>query len=356
MDLFDYDCTTKDEILSLQAPGKVPNCSIELFPTGKTARIRANIEAISLLKKLDIEKRSATQEEKNILKKYSGWGGVHAVFDEKHKDNGMLRCLLTSSEYRTARGSILDSYYTPVRLIESMWKIAGNFGFWGGKCLEPGAGTGNFMGLALGNCKFTAVEVENVSAGIMKKVYPEADIRHESLENVQLNSNYNLVIGNVPFGKTGVYDRNYKNYNLHNYFIARSLDTLKDGGLAVLLTSSATMDSNDSTARACFGKKAGLVGAIRLPNNIFPETEVVADILIFRKGSQGNAFLNLKEIDTQDNTGKMKLNEYFADNQQMILGIPSNTGKMYGKLNSPTIFPREGKFESEMEQIVANIL
>lgn len=332
MDLFDFDFSPSQSVAEMAEPTVEVEDIVNACPS---KRIKANLEALKLLKVLGCNK--ATAEERAILSKFTGWGGIHEIFDPKHKEYGILKSLLSEAEYKAAKNTILDAFYTPKSLIREMWQLAADHGFKGGKCLEPGAGSGNFMAAALENSRFTAIEVDNISADILQKVYPDADIRHDSLEDIKLAQAYDLAIGNVPYGKIGLYDRNYPKYNLHNYFIARSLDALKDGGLAVLLTSNATLDSADTTARTCFAKKAGLIDAIRLPNNTFNGTQIVSDILIFRKGTKGNDFINLKEIQTGDGTGTMLVNEYFAAHPGKIRGIPSNTGRMYGKLNTPTI-------------------
>ena len=129
------------------------------------------------------------------------------------------------------------------------------------------------------------------------------------------------MIGNVPFDQTCVYDSDYVGYNLHNYFIARALDALKPGGIAVLLTSSSTMDSKSITARANFACRAALLAAIRLPNTAFAEigTEVIADILILQKGAENKEqFLDIQAIETADNSGIMRVNEYFVHHPEMI--------------------------------------
>ena len=153
-----------------------------------------------------------------------------------------------------------------------------------------------------------------------------------------------LVIGNVPFGKYAPYDRNYRSYNawnLHNYFIARALDCLKENGCAVLLTSSSTMDKPGSMPQITNGQ-AGLVKAYRLPNNTFAGTEIVADILILKKGVRENLSGNLQWVDTADNTGRIEVNCYFAQHPEHVFGKLSNTGRMYGKLNTLTVLP-DGK-------------
>ena len=316
------------------------------IPTTRIERIESNLKAIRLLKTLAGTERALTRDEQVMLSQFSGWGGLTEVFMESSRYFQDVRNLLSEEEYQTAQSSILDSYYTPEYIIDFMWDIVRKeLKIKSGKVAELGAGTGNFIGLApmQSGYKFTTVEVDAVAGSIMKRLYPESsDIRIASLENVKLVSDYDLVIGNVPFGKTGLYDRQYQGWNLHNYFIARALDCLKENGCAVLLTSSATLDSSDEKARTAFAKKAGLVKAIRLPKGTFAGTEVVADILIFRKGVSQEDFIHLKTVQTVDDTEEIQVNEYFAAHPEHVFGRLSNTGKMYGKLNTPTVLP-DGK-------------
>ena len=318
-----------------------------MIPTTPAARTEANFKAIRLLKELEAERRLPSHEEEVALSQFSGWGGLTEVFMEGNRHYQVLKELLSDEEYQTAQSSILDSYYTPEFIIEFMWDIVRQeLGLKSGKVAELGAGTGNFIGLApfQNAYAFTAVEIDKISGNIAKTLYPKSDIRIASLETVKLPEQYDLVIGNVPFGRFAPYDRNYRSYNawnLHNYFISRALDCLKENGHAVLLTSSSTMDKPGSMPQITNGR-AGLVKAYRLPNNTFAGTEIVADLLILKKGHRENLSGNLQWIDTADDTGRIEINGYFAHHPEHVFGKLSNTGKMYGKLNTPTVLP-DGK-------------
>ncbi len=320
-----------------------------LYPTGVKHKITANLEAIRLLKELEQSSKAVSDDECRKLIQYSGWGGIPQGFDpekaEFAKDYAELKSRLTHEEYASARASTLNSHYTPKVLIEFMWKIAMKAGITQGAFGEFGAGVGHFIGLMPENIAghFTAVEIDDISGRIMKQLYPNEKIIINDLAKTPVRcDSLDLMIGNIPFDQVGVYDSDYVGYNLHNYFIARALDALKPGGLAILLTSASTMDSKSVTARANFASRTALLAALRLPNTAFAEigTEVVADILIFQKGAKPTEkFLDLQPIETPDNTGIMRVNEYFANHPEMILGVPSNTGKMYGKTGSATILP-----------------
>lgn len=371
-DLFDFDEVTDTLTLStlealpiptpitLPVPTLIPISDLPrsnyrimpddiLYPVGTKHKIAANFDAIRLLKELEQSGRSASNDECKILIRYSGWGSIPQIFDpdrtEFAKEYAELKMLLTKEEYTSARASTLNSHYTPRFLVEFMWKIAEKAGITNGEFGEFGVGVGHFLGLMPETVSghFTAVEIDSISGRITQQLYPHAKVIINDLARTLIRRNsLDLVIGNVPFDQTGVYDSDYVGYNLHNYFIARTLDALKPGGIAILLTSASTMDSKAINARTNFTSRAALLAAIRLPNTAFAEvgTEVVADILVLQKGAQAEeSFLGLESIETWDHTGAMRINEYFARNPKMILGCPSNTGKMYGRTGSATILP-----------------
>ena len=209
------------------------------LPTAKSERIAANLKAIRLLKSLSDE-RPLEYDEQITLSHFTGWGGLTDVFMEGDSHFPELKELLTSEEYETAESSMLDSYYTPENIINFMWTLARQkLGIKTGKVAELGCGTGNFIGYApmQKGYQFTGVEIDKISGNIAKRLYPESTIHINSLEKVKLPNNFDLVIGNVPFGRFAPYDpqfRSYNSWNLHNYFIAKALDLLKDGGHLVV--------------------------------------------------------------------------------------------------------------------------
>ncbi|MFA6715847.1 MAG: DEAD/DEAH box helicase family protein, partial [Victivallaceae bacterium] len=322
-----------------------------LCPSGAKHKIAANIETIRLLRELEESGKAASDEDCRKLIRYSGWGGVPQVFDPEKtgfsKEYTELKSVLSNEEYASARASTLNSHYTPKFLIEFMWKIAEKTGITQGKFGEFGAGVGHFIGMMPEAFQghFSAVEIDDISGRIMKQLYPRENIVIKNLQQTFIKRNsLDLVIGNVPFDQVGVHDSDYVGYNLHNYFIARALDALKPGGFAILLTSASTMDSKALNARSNFASRAALAAAVRLPNTAFAEigTEVVADILVFQKGAQAaEKFLELQSVETADYTGEMRINEYFANHPEMILGTLSNTGNMYGRAGSATVLPFE---------------
>lgn len=325
----------------------------ELFPSGEVSKTRANIAAIKLLKKLEAEDRDATPEEQKKLAQYVGWGGLSQAFDPFKKlgvqFNEQLRELLTEDEYNAARQSTQNAHYTSREVISSMWDMARHLGFKGGTVSEYGAGVGHFFGLMPEDLaeasNLQAIERDELSARLIGKLYPQAKVKQGALQDLKTKPNsVDLFVGNVPFSDKGPRDDRYPTLNLHNYFLARILDDLKPGGVAVVISTANTLDKQQKQ-REFLASKSELVGAMRLPNDAFKAnagTEVNADILIFRKpDSQRPAtepFVSIGEIMTHDDKSTIPINEYFVRHPNMILGLPSREGSMYGA-DEPAIIP-----------------
>ena len=254
-------------------------------------RLNNNIEAIKVLKNL--KEREAADDEKIALSKYVGWGGLADVFDENksgqwEEARNFLKKNLTQEEYDNAKASTLTAFYTPKIVIDSIYKGIQQLGFEDGNILEPSCGVGNFIGNLpdeLENSKIYGVELDSISGNIAKKLYPESNIQVKGFEKTEFSNNsFDVVIGNVPFGDFKVMDREYEklNFMIHDYFIAKSLDKVKKGGIMAFITSSGTFDKKDDSVRRYIGERAELLGAIRLPNDTFKGvagTEVTSDII-----------------------------------------------------------------------------
>ncbi len=348
------------------------------IPSGDKSKVRANLDAIKLLRQLEAENRNATPEEKAVLARYTGWGGLKPIFDEGkayyrkrapytdeqkresanwEKDWGKLydetKATLTEEEHGNAARSILNAHYTSRDIINAMWGAVQRLGFKGGKVLEPAAGAGNFIGLTpeglRGKVRWNAVELDSMSARLAQKLYPEARVQATGFEKARLAPNsQDLVISNVPFAASGPNDKRYPEMSLHNYFFARALDVVKPGGIVAAITSDSTMDGAASRkAREFFAERADLVGAIRLPNTAFKKnagTEVTTDILFFRKRDatpfKGEPFLRV--VPTKTYKGEpIDVNEYFVAHPEMLLGRLSKEGTMY-RADQPALLPTPG--------------
>ena len=330
----------------------------DLGAGGPKQKYAANVEAIRLLKSLEEENRLATPKEQEILSRYVGWGGIPQAFDERadgwQKEFLELRQLLTDEEYGQARGSTLNAFYTSPTVIKAMYEALEKMGLNGGNLLEPSCGVGNFMGLlpeTMADAKMYGVELDGISGRIAKQLYQKNDIAVRGFETADLPENFfDCVIGNVPFGNYKVVDKKYDRHNflIHDYFIAKSIDLVRPGGVVAVVTSSGTMDKMNSSTREYIAKSADLLGAVRLPNNAFSRnanTRVVSDILFFQK--RENRSLEMPDWVQLGKTAEgYTVNRYFADHPEMVLGEFTTENTQYGK-QEVTVKPIEGADLSE---------
>ena len=339
----------------------------DLGAGGPKAKYKANMEAIHLLQTLEKEERLATPEEQEILSRYVGWGGIPQAFEESNSSWANeyleLKNTLSSEEYSAARASTLNAFYTSPTVIRSMYEVLENMGLKQGNILEPSCGVGNFMGLipeSMGKANMYGVELDPVSGRIAKQLYQKNKIAVQGFEETSYpDSFFDCVIGNVPFGAYQVSDRRYDRHHfmIHDYFIAKSLDLVRPGGVVAVVTSSGTMDKQNPAVRQYIANRAELLGAIRLPNNAFQRnanTSVVSDILFFQKRDRASIeepeWLNLKE--TQEG---YSVNAYFAEHPEMVLGEFTTESTQYGK-QEVTVKPKEGiTLEEQLKEAVQNI-
>ena len=329
------------------------------IPSGDKAKYKANIDAIKLVRQLETEGRHATEAEQQILSKYVGWGGLSGVFDQRKaewsKEYNELKELLTDEEYRAARASTTDAFYTDIPVVKAMYAGLETLGFTGGRMLEPSAGVGNFVGampsaLSEKVKSWTMVELDGITGLIAKHLYPNSDVRIQGFEKTNIPDNYmDVVIGNVPFGENvSVYDKAYPKKvtsSIHNYFFAKAIDKVRPGGIVMFITATGTMNNRDSTVRNYIMKKADLLGAIRLPNTAFKSnagTNVVADILILKKRAEKTSYSgeDFLEVSYDYNIGEYT-NTYFAQHPEMVLGVAERARAQFGW--ATTYKPIEGK-------------
>ena len=339
----------------------------DLGAGGPKAKYKANMEAIHLLQTLEKEERLATPEEQEILSRYVGWGGIPQAFEENNSSWANeyleLKNTLSPEEYSAARASTLNAFYTSPTVIRSMYEALENMGLKQGNILEPSCGVGNFMGLipeSMSKANMYGVELDPVSGRIAKQLYQKNKIAVQGFEETSYpDSFFDCVIGNVPFGAYQVSDRRYDRHHfmIHDYFIAKSLDLVRPGGVVAVVTSSGTMDKQNPAVRQYIANRAELLGAIRLPNNAFQRnanTSVVSDILFFQKRDRASIeepeWLNLKEIPEG-----YSVNAYFAEHPEMVLGDFTTESTQYGK-QEVTVKPKEGiTLEEQLKEAIRNI-
>ena len=339
----------------------------DLGAGGPKAKYKANMEAIHLLQTLEKEERLATPEEQEILSRYVGWGGIPQAFEENNSSWANeyleLKNTLSPEEYSAARASTLNAFYTSPTVIRSMYEALENMGLKQGNILEPSCGVGNFMGLipeSMSKANMYGVELDPVSGRIAKQLYQKNKIAVQGFEETSYpDSFFDCVIGNVPFGAYQVSDRRYDRHHfmIHDYFIAKSLDLIRPGGVVAVVTSSGTLDKQNPAVRQYIANRAELLGAIRLPNNAFQRnanTSVVSDILFFQKRDRASIeepeWLNLKEIPEG-----YSVNAYFAEHPEMVLGDFTTESTQYGK-QEVTVKPKEGiTLEEQLKEAIRNI-
>ena len=315
-------------------------------------RLNNNLEAISMLNRVESGQRELDSTAQEVLAKYVGWGGLSEVFDESKEGQwkearAFLKENLSQDEYDSAKESTLTSFYTPKTVIDSIYSTLSGMGFKSGNILEPSMGIGNFIGNIpdeMNKSKFYGVELDSVSGRIGKLLYPESEVQIKGLEETSFSNNFfDAVIGNVPFGEYKVNDREYNknNFLIHDYFFAKSIDKVRNGGVIALITTSGTMDKKDESVRRYLAARAEFLGAIRLPNDTFKGvagTEVTSDIIFLKKRD------SIRERDedwihlSEDEKG-MTYNKYFVENPHMILGTMEEVSGRFG--NTLACLPKE---------------
>ncbi|HEO8304241.1 TPA: DEAD/DEAH box helicase family protein [Streptococcus agalactiae] len=318
----------------------------DFFPDKLTPseRLNNNLEAISMLNRVESGERELDITAQEVLAKYVGWGGLADVFDES-KDGqwkearAFLKENLSSSEYEAAKESTLTAFYTPKIVIDGVYSTLSEMGFKNGNILEPSLGVGNFIGNLpdeMNKSKFYGVELDSVSGRIAKQLYPQSDIKVQGFEETSFSNNFfDVAIGNVPFGEFKVNDREYNrnNFLIHDYFFAKSIDKVRNGGVIAFITSSGTMDKKDESIRKYINARAEFLGAIRLPNDTFKGvagTEVTSDIIFLKKRDsvleRDDDWVHLAE----DENG-LVYNKYFADHPEQVLGNMREVSGRFGK-------------------------
>ena len=325
-------------------------------------RFNHNMDAIRLLKTLELEQRLAQPDEQKVLAQYVGWGGLSDYFKEDNPHYLELKELLTEDEYESARESTLTAFYTPPVVIKAVYQALENMNFKTGNVLEPSCGIGNFMGLvphSMQNAKFYGVELDSISGRIAQQLYQNSSIAVQGFEDTNLpDSFFDAAVGNVPFGQFKVIDKRYDKHNflIHDYFFARTLDKVRPGGIIAFITSSGTMDKENPSIRKYIAQRADLLGAIRLPNNTFKAaagTEVTSDIIFLQKRDR---LIDIEpdwvHLNTDENG--IKMNSYFVNNPDMIMGEMQTVSGPYGP-TSACIAYKDVELENLLQDAIQNI-
>ncbi|MBK5224111.1 MAG: DEAD/DEAH box helicase family protein [Acidimicrobiia bacterium] len=309
-----------------------------------------------------------------MLARWSGWGAVPAVFDDtddRHgEERGELRALLrTQDAWAQARRTTLNAHYTSASVVQAMWRAVEGLGFDGtGRVLEPGCGSGNFIGFAPDGASLTGVELDATTAVIARHLYgARATIHPIGFEELRVDDGtFDLVIGNVPFAKVTPHDprHNRGRHALHNYFLLKSLHLTRPGGVVVALTSRYTLDARNPAVRREMAGLADLVGAVRLPERAFAAssgTDVVVDLLVLRRRLPGHdptgppwarTVPAALDVDTAGET--LDVNEYFDAHPDRILGHLTAGRGMY-RDHELTVTPT-GDLDEQLPAALADLV
>jgi predicted RNA methylase len=260
-------------------------------------RKRDNAEAMALLRRIDSGEIQPplTDDQKQTLARYSGTGGNLVGADGK-------------------KGSAYE-YYTPKPIAASMWDLMRGMGFKGGKVLDPCAGVGIFGANAPADAAMETVELNETSGRVNQLVnggpgYNAIISPFESVASRTPDEVYDAVISNVPFG--GVHDRGanrkidpkYSDQPLETYFILRSLEKLKPGGLAAFIVPPRVVSAKagrEEQLRIAASYLAEFMGAYRLPNSVFgtADADTITDVIVFRKFGR-DALAKIAELREQN--------------------------------------------------------
>ena len=335
------------------------------------ARFAANAAAIRTLNAIEAEHRTATPVEQAVLSGYTGWGAIPNAFDPDNKDwsneYAELKTLLTDEEFIDARRSTLNAHFTSPVIINAIYEGLANLGFEQGKILEPAMGIGNFFGMlpeAMRGSELHGVELDDITGRIARQLYPGADIQIKGFEKTKFeNDSFDAVVGNVPFGDYKLSDKDYDKHKfyIHDYFVAKSIDKVRPGGIVAVVTSKGTMDKENPEMRMYVAQRAELLGAIRLPNNAFKAnagTEVTSDILFFQKRERAIE-INPDEIEwigKAETAEGFRVNGYFANHPEMVLGTITEANQKYGPTENTQVIPFEGAdLKQQLAEAVKNI-
>ena len=364
------DLTEQETERKEAEPYKAQNFHItddHLGEGGAKTKYAFNIAAIQTLKQIEAEGRQARPDEQEILSRYVGWGGLPQAFDAENaswqKEYQQLKSLLTDEEYAAARGSTLNAHYTSPVVIRAMYEALGSMGFQDGNVLEPACGVGNFFGMlpeAMQSSKLYGVELDSITGRMARQLYPDARIEITGFEKTNRKDFFDVAVGNVPFGNYKVADRAFDKYGflIHDYFLAKTLEQVRPGGVIAFITSKGTMDKASPDVRRYIAQRAELLGAIRLPNNAFKAnagTEVTSDILFLQK-REHPIDIEPDWIHLGQTADGIPINSYFVDHPDMMLGRMQWDKSMYGNEKETTCEPIPGAdLAQQLHAAVRNI-
>ena len=351
-------------------------------------KLRDNIEAIRTAFILDRENRTATTEERAILQRYCGFGGLKCILNPAKELTDAVRWAKSDlelfaptvelhrlirenskdeTEYKrfvdSLKASVLTAFYTPKEITDTIADVLADYSVRPARMLEPSAGVGVFVDSMLRhnpNADVMAFEKDLLTGTILRHLYPGKKTRTCGFEKIErpFNNYFDLAVSNIPFGDIAVFDPEFQRSDsfgrrsaqkaIHNYFFLKGLDAVRDGGIVAFITSQGVLNSTKTSVRNELFSQANLVSAIRLPNNLFTDnagTEVGSDLIVLQKNlskkemSQDERLMTVIQTDTKTD---LTDNAYFIHHPERIV---HTTAKLdtdpYGK--PAMVYLHEGK-------------
>ena len=351
-------------------------------------KLRDNIEAIRTAFILDRKQRTATTEERAILQRYCGFGGLKCILNPAKELTDAVRWAKSDlelfaptvelhrlirenskdeTEYKrfvdSLKASVLTAFYTPKEITDTIADVLADYSVRPTRMLEPSAGVGVFVDSVLRHspgADVMAFEKDLLTGTILRHLYPDKKTRTCGFEKIErpFNNYFDLAMSNIPFGDIAVFDAEFEKSgsfgrrsaqkSIHNYFFLKGLDAVRDGGIVAFITSQGVLNSTKTSVRNELFSQADLVSAIRLPNNLFTDnagTEVGSDLIVLQKNlskkemSQDERLMTVIQTDTKTD---LTDNAYFIHHPERIV---HTTAKLdtdpYGK--PAMVYLHEGK-------------
>lgn len=329
------------------------------------SRLKGNVEALRVLKSVILEGKQLTDEDRQILGRFTGWGGIDAasaygLYNVKDNEKTAYEELISIVKEMDPKGDLrilesirkaaLTSYYTPIPIVRGIHNFLSLCGYdGGGSILDPSMGTGIYESAMSKSMQqssmITGVELDWLTGNIVRNLFPDANIKLSGYEKAGTTPNsFDVVMSNIPFGDIKVFDPTWKNptptqklamNRIHSYFTVKMIEDTKPGGLISIISSSALMDARgNQSVRDYISNNCEFIGAVRLPSSTFKNTgtEVVTDAIFLRKLKEGekpmSSSLGTSIMDLQES--EQYISDYFQENPQNVIG-EMTAGGMYGK-------------------------
>ncbi|MCC9073502.1 DNA methylase [Flavobacterium sp. F-65] len=325
------DILSEEAIATLKAYAGFGGIKAVLYPNG-TAE--------------DWIKSGATNED---LKLHSEMIRLHELLQEHNSEkdyNGIVSSL---------RNSVLTAFYTPEIVPKTLYTVLQEQGISPKRLYEPSAGSGIFITEAdktFPNLEqITAVEKDRLSGLLLSVLNSTLTTKSTThiigFEEAPTNDNgsYDLVVSNIPFGNFSVYDAAYPDKaisgKIHNYFFAKGLDKLANGGLMAYITTDGFLNSpSNQSVREYLFQNADFMSVAVMPDNLMKETgntDAPNHLLIVQKNEHKETLsYNEKEllqtVELENEFGKYNANKYQHNRPELIIGDELFAGKnQYGQ-------------------------